>query len=314
MRLPLSSGGGGGGGRGCSAAAAAAAGPVLAARPHQRTLPVSVQTTPASGDILIRNAVKLPPSIPVLRRVEPLGEMYDYKPSLVALNNTELLIALRHQNGSLAALHAVFLRSLDGGLSWRRETPLASSATGPAPIGGGEFSLHTAPDGSVLLLSGCLAWRSTDGGRTFPHNMLLNWPDFKPPFGHCHSSMAWSVVTIVDDDPVVSTIGGLPPGLYFFADSAIFRSTDSGVTSTLWTMVLNDHWQLNNPQGEKVCPACDNEFFGQSTVYRARNGIIRAMPRVGVNQAWDETDGSQARFPSAVYNALSPSTPYACND
>ena len=160
-------------------------------------------------------------------------------------------------------------------------------------IGGGEFSLHVAPDGSVLLLSGCNAWRSTDGGRTFPHCITLNWPGFAPPFGHCKSGMAWSVVHVPADDPVASKGVGLPHGLYFFCDSAIFRSTDNGATQALWTYVKNEHWQLDNPMGDELCPGCDNEFFGQSTVYRGATGIIRAVPRVGVDQGWDETDGSQ---------------------
>ena len=172
------------------------------------TLPFKVKTTPKSGDILVKNPTKLHAVIPVLRREDAIegSMMYDYKPSLVLLNNSELLMAFRHQNSSLSQLHAIFMRSKDGGVSWARETPTNFDAAGhPQAIGGGEFSLHMAPDGSVLVLSGCIAWRSTDLGKTFPHCNLLNWPEFKLPFGHCHSSMAWSVVHIADDDPVVAS-------------------------------------------------------------------------------------------------------------
>ena len=77
------------------------------------------------GDILVKNPVKLQPTLPVLARNERhLGHTFDYKPSLTVLHNAELLMALRHQNGSDAQLHAIFMRSSDAGVSWRRETPV----------------------------------------------------------------------------------------------------------------------------------------------------------------------------------------------
>ena len=75
-----------------------------------------------------------------------------------------------------------------------------------------------------------------------------------------------------------------------FADSSIYRSTDMGLSFARYRSVANMNWRDGDT------------FFGQSTVFRsAANGVLWHATRVGVDDSWDQTDGSQ------LWHSLDPS-------
>jgi hypothetical protein len=238
-------------------------------------MPPGIIQTPKNDDILVKNPSRLPARLPVITRQEgdQIGEMYDYKPSIAVLHHNdttrgggsgggnELLMVFRHQNGSdpgtMHKLHAIFMRSHDGGQTWGERDESQTQ------IVGGEFSLHTLSDGSVLLLSPVVIWRSVDGGLSFPNNTglpnagqgtIVPWDTGNVTFT---SGLAYTAIEVL---PAEVVAGGLPVGVYFFGMDAILRSTDFGRTVHLHTAVTNMHWQRDNAPGY---PGADNTFFGK---------------------------------------------------
>ena len=106
----------------------------------------------------------------------PLGEVEDYKPTIVLLPSGELLLSMftgrRLENGKIAE-QAILYRSANGGLTWsKRELP---------DIAGREPALSVTKDGTLFITAHLLGQdvrnkdgythsylhRSSDGGRSW---------------------------------------------------------------------------------------------------------------------------------------------------
>ena len=228
--------------------------------PPSPVLPFHVIPTPSSGDILVRNPTSLPADFAPMSRQEPVlgSKPGDYKPAIAHLRNSDLLIVF---NTHQPPLHAIFLRSNDGGGSWARDESQTQ-------LRGNEFALHALSDGSVLLLdsgngTAATVWRSTDSGHSFQLSQMILCKE-----------LGWSVL---EENGTWA-----PRGLFLFADSTIYHSTDMGRSFKPRIVVRDMSWHDGDT------------FFGQSTVFRSRtNGILRHVTRVGVDPSWDQTDGSQ---------------------
>jgi hypothetical protein len=232
-------------------------------------LPFHVTTTPPNGSILVRDPMLLPASFAATRQEPVLGSVNgDYKPSVTQLNNSDILIAFRTHDQSVP-LHAVFLRSQDNARSWVRDESQKH-------LLGNEFALHTLSDGTVLLIDGgngtaAPVYRSTDLGHSFQLSQTINCKE-----------LGWSAL---EENGTWA-----PAGVYLFADRRIYRSTDSGLSFVPFRTVVDMGWTDGDT------------FFGQSTVFRSStDGILRHVTRVGVDAAWDQTDGSQ------LWQSLDPS-------
>ena len=180
--------------------------------------------------MLVANHSALPSRLPTTDR-QKVGRTWDYKPTMTLLKNGDLLLVSRTDPppDNASTYNAIFFRSTDHGGSWSQGRRDDWNCTG------GEFSLHTLEDSTVLLVDGGgSVCRSVDHGYTWSQT-------FKFP---C-SETAWSVVEV----NASTATAGMPVGAYAFVDGAIWRSEDSGKSWRLHKKVVDDDWQ----DGDTFC-------------------------------------------------------------
>eukprot|EP01052_Picozoa_sp_SAG31_P016136 SAG31_NODE_1058_length_10121_cov_14.446617_7_plen_569_part_00 len=244
--------------------------------PPVPVLPFHVVATPPNGSILVKGPSKLPAQFSPLDRQEPvIGSVNgDYKPSIAQLNNSDLLMVFR-THPRTGPLHAVFLRSRNHGRSWTRDDSQTN-------LLGNEFGLHSLSDGTVLLMDGgngtaAAIYRSTTWGHSFELSQTIPCKE-----------LGWSAL---EENGTWA-----PAGVYIYADRTIYRCTTRAEDCVPYQVVSDMSWHDGDT------------FFGQSTVFRSRSGILRHVPRVGVDEAWDQTDGSQ------LWHSVDPSgTSWVCS-
>ena len=161
-------------------------------------------------------------------------------------------------------------------------------------------------------------WRSNDSARTFTNISGTVGSTVIPPglfhFNCSDEGGSWSVLELTEPD------NGMPAGVYYFINQAIWRSSDSGASWKVFTTARN----AGDPVGVPIhnfpshcAPTTDRAFFFQSEVYRRRDGTFLHGTRVPVGQAGDWFDSSQlwqskdAR--GTEWNCISMAAGGACN-
>ena len=206
----------------------------------------------------------------------PLGEVEDYKPTIVLLPSGELLLSMftgrRLENGKIAE-QAILYRSADGGLTWsKRELP---------DIAGREPALSVTRDGTLFITAHLLGQdvrnedgythsylhRSSDGGRSWT-SMRVEPEEFRP-----------RTVGLTTRNVLELSDGSLLLGISEHAPkcrSIMLRSTDNGRT---WGETYPSHF-TDVPEDYPYT------LFGEAHLWQTRSGKLFAILRVGAGNSW----------------------------
>ena len=205
-----------------------------------------------------------------------LGIPEDYKPWIVRLASSELLVVAFHAGRNPVREFAVFWRSTDNGKTWSRREPRPD-------VAGREFSLSRLSDGTLLMPCHFLKqdskntvghthsklFRSTDSGHTWTEIRI--GPDGFPPNGLTNTDR--NIIEIPDKRNPKKLLAYLGVSLAgFVPESAkhvfFWRSGDGGQT---WDKTLRPEtggWEDYDG------------FFGQSATHRTNSGKLLHVVRV----------------------------------
>jgi hypothetical protein len=299
-------------------------GPPPGSPPGPPPPPPRVWTVPKqllAGELIVRNPKKLPPTLKVLSRTA-LGITGDLKPYITLLKNGDLLIAAGvcgcNKGGTSEAAQdchelcanattsgcanstnkpVAMWRSTNSGGSWGER--ILSSTYGIYP--GEENALNTLRDGTVLMLSDPLVYRSTDNahswvptvqalpGRGFPNGASDLCPGTTAMQSNHYGDsdcMGWQVVE-VETEEGRKPGAQMPSGAFVFSDDLIHRSTDAG---RHWSLFVNGTVNGNRSQDGLMR---GTGFFAQSGLYRRTDGTLLHGTRINTNNSYDSCAGSQ---------------------
>ncbi|MDP6448116.1 MAG: sialidase family protein, partial [Pirellulaceae bacterium] len=233
-----------------------------------------VQANDEETFIQVRHRQRLPADTIACERV-PLGEVDDYKPSIVLLPDGQLLLTMfsgrRLESGKIAE-QAVIYRSDDGGRTWsERETP---------DIAGREPALSVTKSGVVFITAHLLGQdvRNKDG---YTHSYLHRSAD---------GGRTWTSRRVEPDRFRARTIGLTSRNVLQLADgsllygisehaprcaSVVLRSRDDGKT-----------WTSHGAVFDKVPENYPYTLFGEAHLWQAQSGKLFAILRVGAGNSW----------------------------
>ncbi len=206
----------------------------------------------------------------------PLGEVEDYKPTIVLLPSGELVLSMftgrRLENGKIAE-QAILYRSADGGLTWaKREMP---------DIAGREPALSVTKEGTLFITAHLLGQdvRNKDG---YTHSYLHRSSD---------GGRSWTTTRVEPEEFRPRTVGLTTRNVLELADgslllgisehapkcrSVMLRSTDGGQT---WPETYQSHF-ADVPEDYPYT------LFGEAHLWQARSGKLYAILRVGAGNSW----------------------------
>ena len=206
----------------------------------------------------------------------PLGEVEDYKPTIVLLPSGELVLSMftgrRLENGKIAE-QAILYRSADGGLTWaKRELP---------DIEGREPALSVTKDGTLFITAHLLGQdvRNKDG---YTHSYLHRSSD---------GGRSWTTTRVEPEEFRPRTVGLTTRNVLELADgslllgisehapkcrSVMLRSTDGGRS---WPETYTSHF-TDVPEDYPYT------LFGEAHLWQARSGKLFAILRVGAGNSW----------------------------
>jgi hypothetical protein len=206
----------------------------------------------------------------------PLGEVEDYKPTIVRLPGGELVLSMftgrRLENGKVAE-QAILYRSADGGRTWsKRELP---------DIAGREPALSVTEDGTLFITAHLLGQdvrnkegythsylhRSGDRGRSWT-SRRVEPEGFRP-----------RTVGLTTRNVLQCADGSLLLGISEHAPdcrSVMLRSTDGGRS---WPETYQSHFN-------DVPEDYPYTLFGEAHLWQARSGKLFAILRVGAGNSW----------------------------
>ncbi|MFP6703840.1 MAG: sialidase family protein, partial [Planctomycetaceae bacterium] len=194
----------------------------------------------------------------------PLGEVEDYKPTIVLLPSDELVLSMftgrRLENGKIAE-QAILYRSADGGLTWsKRELP---------DIAGREPALSVTKDGTLFITAHLLGQdvRNKDG---YTHSYLHRSKD---------RGQSWTSRRVEPEEFRPRTVGLTTRNVLQLADgslilgisehapncrSVMLRSTNGGQT---WPETYQSHFS-------DVPEDYPYTLFGEAHLWQARSGKL----------------------------------------